>query len=831
MSDWFRAGAALTLFAIIIAVWLYWPLPDLGIETNPETGIVLTVAPNSAAAQGGLLPGDQIVSIYDYPLSAINTRVLLVPLPWREGMTSPLQVQRKSTLIDLTLRPGRPSLALQIDKALRALVALTCWATGMLIATSPQAANRRYQWAAWFWMSLGAALGLLLLVQIVSELLTVAVHWLLCTILAPAAVVMHVWYPGRPIPPAIERRTRRWWLGSMLVLQVLFLGLAIIGQTAYGLHKLLDTATTLAFLTSFVLSAAILWRAYQATTISHVQRQIRLIVWACAIVACAWLILVLGEIAAPQLMSFVPPVTLTIVAVIVPLAYLIGSVNVDLLRVDLLARRLVIEASTLLAITALLAAATQAGFFALTPTLLVVVVIALYRPTQSLIRRAPVLGLDQERPYELLSETTTQLGSTLAVARLATIISDGLRATFRDPPLALYLKRKPRGAVLERIASYRLNPPAVATTQLIEQVFCRADVLLSSGTIQQRVEQLPLEGSSEQLVFASSVSLWGVIRNTQGEPIGLLLLGPRGDHDPYRAQDLRELGRLLSAAALAFTNSASFEQQGQAWRLIRRLYHRVQQIQDQTAFRIARELHHEVANAGVRINIAVLERLISRAAKTAPEFVDELEELLKNEQSVSVLIRLVCEDLVPVDPRVPMGLAASVGKTAEKATAGWEGRLQVVAERPPVAVPSHVQRELLSITHEAITNAVKHANATEIVVELLFPLQPDEQLRLSIRDNGPSRQQVEPQARHLGLHFMQESADSIGATINWLVQETGGTKVQVVAPRNGRQEQEEDAALDDWWGGEQLADEASSQDEAEVSAADRQQPPDERKQR
>lgn len=831
MIDRFRAGSALTLFAIIIAVWFYWPLPDLGFEADPVTGIVVGVAPNSPAAQAGLLPGDQIISIYDYPLSAVNTRVLLVPLPWREGMNSPLQVQRSGTLIDLTLRPGRPSLALQVDKALRALVALTCWATGMLIATSPQAANRRHQWAAWFWMILGAALGLLLLVQIVSELLTVAVLWLLCTILAPAAVVMHIWYPGRPIPAVVERRMRRWWLASMLALQILFLGLAISGQTAYGLHKLLDTATTVAFLTSFVLSAAILWRAYRATTISHIRRQIRLIVWACAIVACVWLILVLGEIVAPQLMHLVPPVTLTVVAAIVPLAYLIGSVNVDLLRVDLLARRLVLGASTLLAITALLAAVTQAGFFAPTPTLLVVVIVALYQPTQGLLRRAPIFGLDQDRPYQLLSETTTHLGSTLAAAKLATIISDGLRTTFRDPPLALYIKRKPRGKVLERIASYRLKLPAVAAIQLIEQVFGRADVLLSSGTVQQRVEQLQLEGSSEQLVFASAVSLWGVIRNTQGEPIGLLLLGPRGDHDPYRAQDLRELGRLLSAAALAFTNSASFEQLARAWRLIRRLYHRVQQIQDQTAFRIARELHHEVANAGVRINIANLERLISRAEVLAPELVHELEDLLQNEQSVSELIRLACEDLVPVDPHVPMGLAASVGKTAEKATAGWEGRVQVLVERPPVTVPSHVQRELLSITREAITNAVKHANADEIVVELLFPLQPDEPLRLSVRDNGPLQQEVEPKAGHLGLHFMQESADAIGATINWLVRETGGTEVRVMAPRNGRQEQEEDAALDDWWSGEQLADETSSRDEADVLAAEVQQTPDEGKQR
>jgi aromatic ring-cleaving dioxygenase len=66
--------------------------------------------------------------------------------------------------------------------------------------------------------------------------------------------------------------------------------------------------------------------------------------------------------------------------------------------------------------------------------------------------------------------------------------------------------------------------------------------------------------------------------------------------------------------------------------------------------------------------------------------------------------------------------------------------------------------------------------------------------------------EVEPKAGHLGLHFMQESADAIGATIDWLALETGGTEVRVVAPRNGRPEQAEDASLDDWWSGEPLAD-------------------------
>lgn len=605
----------------------------------------------------------------------------------------------------------------------------------------------------------------------------------------------------------------------MLVLQLLFIGLALLGGTAYDLHQLLDLATTLAFLTSFILSAAILWRAYDATTISHLRRQIRLLFWACATVACGWLILVLGAIVAPDLIRLVPPVALTAVSIVVPLAYLVGSFSVDLLRADLLARQVVTHACTLLAITALLAVVTQVDGLALTPALLAVVAIALYGPTHGVIRRAPILGRDQEQPYEPLNQTTTRLGSTLAAGKLAAIISQGIRKTFREPALALYIKRKQRGKVLERIAAHGLRLPQFVSLHLVEQAFHRADVLVPSGIIQERVEQLPLRGNDEQLVFASAVSLWGVLRNTKGTPIGLLLLGPRGDGDPYRERDLAELGRLLSAAALAFTNSASYEEQVRAERLIWQLYQRLRKIQDQTATRIARELHHEVLNGGVRHNILALELLQRRAAASAPELLDELEELLKNEEMVGGLLRMVCEDLVPVDTTVPLGLASALEKTAELAAAGWEGQQRFVEAGPAVAVPSQVQRELVSITSEAVTNAVKHANATEILVEMQFPLQPDQPLLLSIRDNGPLQRQVEPQAGHLGLHFMQASADAIGATIEWPVQETGGTEVRVVAPRDGLPKQEEDATLDEWWSGKQLADDEGGVDNADDRVA------------
>jgi two-component system sensor histidine kinase DegS len=80
----------------------------------------------------------------------------------------------------------------------------------------------------------------------------------------------------------------------------------------------------------------------------------------------------------------------------------------------------------------------------------------------------------------------------------------------------------------------------------------------------------------------------------------------------------------------------------------------------------------------------------------------------------------------------------------------------------PAAVPNTLQGALFRIAQEAITNAVKHAEASCIVVHLHH--QPGS-LQLSITDDGKG---FDPEAAqgaaegHFGLVGMRERAQSIG---------------------------------------------------------------------
>jgi signal transduction histidine kinase len=98
----------------------------------------------------------------------------------------------------------------------------------------------------------------------------------------------------------------------------------------------------------------------------------------------------------------------------------------------------------------------------------------------------------------------------------------------------------------------------------------------------------------------------------------MLLLGMRGDLDLYRPEDIRELQRLLAAASLALSNSAAYAQRREAETMIRQLYQHLQVAQDTTAAAVARELHDEIMNVNVRLNIEPSRALIGQVRRGDP---------------------------------------------------------------------------------------------------------------------------------------------------------------------------------------------------------------------
>ena len=274
---------------------------------------------------------------------------------------------------------------------------------------------------------------------------------------------------------------------------------------------------------------------------------------------------------------------------------------------------------------------------------------------------------------------------------------------------------------------------------------------------------------------APGVVLWCPMVHKDGYLLGVILLGPRGDYDPYRREDERALQRLLDAAVLALTNSATYTHQLQAEATIRQLYQHLQEVQDTTAAVIARELHDEVININIRLNIQSLQRTLAQVQD--PALRDELKLVLESEHTVIETIRLICEQIHPTGLEDPLGLPAILRMQVQRARALWPGECLLRVHGAARPVNTRTQHAAMRITREALTNTMKHTDATIITVDLCYPVANHAPVELIIRDNGGGTDTIAPQPGHWGIRNMCESARAVGGSLTISPDGHGGLMV------------------------------------------------------
>ena len=111
--------------------------------------------------------------------------------------------------------------------------------------------------------------------------------------------------------------------------------------------------------------------------------------------------------------------------------------------------------------------------------------------------------------------------------------------------------------------------------------------------------------------------------------------------------------------------------------------------------------------------------------------------------------------------------------------AGIDARL--VLEREHVELQGEVEEQLYHIAHEALNNALRHANASTVVVRIYTV---EDTLVLSVEDDGTGFDPTSPSAG-LGLVSIQERADAIGAHVTITSSARQGTTVKISAPFTG----------------------------------------------
>jgi PAS domain S-box-containing protein len=217
----------------------------------------------------------------------------------------------------------------------------------------------------------------------------------------------------------------------------------------------------------------------------------------------------------------------------------------------------------------------------------------------------------------------------------------------------------------------------------------------------------------------------------------------------------------------------------------RRLEKEIVSISTREQQRIGQELHdglgQELTGLGYLAETLYCDLRQGKAAEaqTANRLADGVERALEQ-------ARTIAKGLVPVEIDAD-GLVAALEQLASQTEHRCRVRCRCHCSEPAPVGDTATATQLFRIIQEAINNAVKHARAKQITVEVRTDAG---QITFQVRDDGVGLPAEPEQTAGMGLRIMHHRAGVIGATLNVRPADGGGTLVTCVLPRGDAEEHE-----------------------------------------
>jgi signal transduction histidine kinase len=195
--------------------------------------------------------------------------------------------------------------------------------------------------------------------------------------------------------------------------------------------------------------------------------------------------------------------------------------------------------------------------------------------------------------------------------------------------------------------------------------------------------------------------------------------------------------------------------------------------------RIAQDLHDTLLQniAGLCLQIGGLSKVVVASPESAKERLKDLrqqgEECLREARQAVWNIRSLESENVD--------LATELRESVRRLTAGTSVRFHFWVEGEARPIVTHLREHLLRIGREAIINAVRHAHAGHIEVQMVFEAKS---IRLRIADDGCGfdMEKAAELSGHFGLTTMRERAREINAAIAISSKSNHGTSIEVKVP-------------------------------------------------
>ena len=237
-----------------------------------------------------------------------------------------------------------------------------------------------------------------------------------------------------------------------------------------------------------------------------------------------------------------------------------------------------------------------------------------------------------------------------------------------------------------------------------------------------------------------------------------------------------DIQRLVTAINLMLSRMMEYTSQLQA------LSERAINAQEEERVRIARSLHDDTAQS-ISMLIIHLERLNSLIPPGRPD----LSRYITDTQQVATRLlenlRKIIWDLRPsiLDD---LGLVSAIRWFARNNLEKAGVRVEFWAEDEDMRLPPPLETMLFRIAQEAISNILRHANASLVWIRLSAS---EQHIKLEIQDNGcgfkvGKRFGSMPDRRPLGLLGIQERASLMHGEVRINSSKESGTCLQVLIP-------------------------------------------------
>jgi signal transduction histidine kinase len=260
-------------------------------------------------------------------------------------------------------------------------------------------------------------------------------------------------------------------------------------------------------------------------------------------------------------------------------------------------------------------------------------------------------------------------------------------------------------------------------------------------------------------------SFLGVPIVSRGKVIGAFYLADKTGAAEFSREDQETIEMLAAHAAVAIENAQLYERSRE-----------LSVVEERN--RLARDLHDSVVQTLFSISLtaeaasANLALDPQKARGEVENLRDLAREALQEARALVFELRpgaLDSEGLVPTLQKHVDVVRRVSHKEISLSTDGYDRQ------------SSDLEKELFRITQEALSNAVRHADAARIEVDLA---SGDGRVAVTVTDNGVGFDPSDPQirTRRLGVTSMEERAEELGGSLSIQSRPGTGTRVRVEVP-------------------------------------------------